>query len=251
MSFWFIVIMGCFIVGLTIGLTGVAGFLLPIMFVEMLGMDVTESLALSFSCFLVSGVIGSMNYKKAGDMDIPFAIKLGLGSFVGAILGVVMNLYLPDQLVKILLYVVVLLSGCSILFRKENAEQKDRAFQISDHPILIVLLGFVTAFICSMSGAGGPILVMPLLVVFGLPVKTAVGIALFDSIFVGIPAAAGYILNCNLVNVLPVFFVSLVTHGAGVMIGSKNAARLNSYYLKKRVGVFSILIAIWKLTIML
>ena len=42
--------------------------------------------------------------------------------------------------------------------------------------------GAVTGLICALSGAGGPILVMPLLVVFGVPVKTAVGIALFNSI---------------------------------------------------------------------
>ena len=39
--------------------------------------------------------------------------------------------------------------------------------------------GAVTGLICALSGAGGPILVMPLLVVFGVPVKTAVGIRPF------------------------------------------------------------------------
>lgn len=44
-----------------------------------------------------------------------FGLRLSAGSMAGAVLGVKLNLIIPEEQVKILLYVVVLLSGISIL----------------------------------------------------------------------------------------------------------------------------------------
>ena len=101
--------------------------------------------------------------------------------------------------------------------------------------------------ICALSGAGGPILVMPLLVVFGVPVKTAVGIALFNSIFIAVPSSIGYAMGCRPGDLLLLLPLSLVSHGIGVWIGSKNTSLIRPDVLKKGVAVFSVLLAILKL----
>ena len=44
-----------------IGLTGIAGFLLPMFYTGFLGMGSSEALALSFAAVLISGVVGSVN----------------------------------------------------------------------------------------------------------------------------------------------------------------------------------------------
>ena len=115
----FIIIIVNFIVGGLVGLTGVAGFLLPMLYVS-LGYNVREALALSFFAFLVCGIIGSINYYKHKQLDISFGTKLGISSFIGAVLGVYLNSMIDDSAVKILLYMVVLLSGISILLRKDK-----------------------------------------------------------------------------------------------------------------------------------
>lgn len=248
MTFWVIVIVANLLVGVCVGLTGVAGFLLPIIYTGPLNLGVTEGLALSFAAFVISGVLGSINYKKAGNLDIQFGIRLSIGSLVGAILGVKLNLIIPETTVKTLLYVVVFLSGISILFRKDkaNGEQK-KTYLISDHLVATLLLGSVTGAICALSGAGGPILVMPILVVLGIRVRTAVGVALFNSIFIGVPACVGYMIQCDIKELLPMLTAALIFHGIGVVYGSKNAERINQTVLKKGIAIFSILIAIWKL----
>lgn len=89
-----------------------------------------------------------------------------------------LNLVIPEGQVKILLYMVVLLSGVSILLRKDKAQAEGEGkagYQITEHLPATLALGFVTGMICSLSGAGGPVLVMPLLVVLGVNVRTAVG----------------------------------------------------------------------------
>lgn len=250
MVFWMIVMAANLVVGAFVGLTGVAGFLLPIVYTGPLGMGVTEGLALSFAAFIVSGALGSVNYNKAGNLDIPFGIRLSLGSLAGAVLGVKLNLVIPESTVKIILYVVVLLSGISILLRKDKGQEEGgRTYVISEHLAATLILGFATGAVCSLSGAGGPVLVMPLLVVLGIGIRTAVGVALFNSVFIGIPACIGYMMQCSVKDILPVMAAALVFHGIGVVFGSRNAVKINQILLKKGIAVFSILIAIWKLAL--
>lgn len=260
MNFWLTVIGSNFGVGGLVGLTGVAGFLLPIVYTGLLQMSVTQGLALSFAAFILSGALGAFNYKRAGNLDVSFGLRLSAGSLAGAILGVKLNLIIPEEKAKILLYVVVLLSGISILLRKDGnalktgkkkdgttARENEKGNFLEEHLIPTLLLGFVTGIICALSGAGGPILVMPLLAVFGTGIRMAVGIALFNSIFIGIPACIGYMSQCDVPALLPVLAAALASHGVGVYLGSKNAVRINQGILKKGIAVFSIVIAVWKL----
>ncbi len=251
MMIWLMTAAANLVVGALVGLCGVAGFLLPMFYTAVLKMGVSEGLALSFTAFILSGILGSRNYQKAGNLDVRFGLRLSAGSLAGAILGVYLNQRIPEEQVKILLYLVVLLSGISILCRKEgrasSGEKGASSFNIKEQLPLTLLLGLATGAVCSLSGAGGPVLVMPLLVLLGLPVHTAVGVALFNSIFIGIPAAAGYLMQCDLSSILPVLVVAFLSHGVGVFYGSRYAVRINQGLLKKGVAVFSIGIALWKL----
>lgn len=248
MGIWLMIGAANLVVGALVGLCGVAGFLLPMFYTASLGMSISEGLALSFAAFIVSGVLGALNYQKAGNLDVKFGLKLSIGSLTGAVAGVKMNLLIPEDKVQMLLYLVVLLSGISILMRKDKERTADgNGFSIEEKLPLTLALGFVTGAICSMSGAGGPVLVMPLLVVFGIPIRTAVGVALFNSIFIGIPAVIGYLGQCDLMKILPILLAALVTHGIGVFYGSKNAPRINQDMLKKGIAIFSIAIAVCKL----
>lgn len=92
------------VVGLLIGLTGVAGFLLPMFYAGSMNLPVAESLALSFAAFVISGILGAWNYNKAGNLDLKFGLELSAGSLIGAVLGVRLNQMIPEETVKILLY---------------------------------------------------------------------------------------------------------------------------------------------------
>ena len=237
-----IIIIVNIIVGCLVGLTGVAGFLLPMLYVS-LNYNVKEALALSFFAFLVCGVIGSINYYKHKQLDISFGIKLGISSLFGACLGVYLNSMIDESIVKILLYMVVLLSGISILLRKDRESLNNKTPNI----FITILIGFVTAIVCALSGAGGPILVMPLLVVLGINVKQAIAIALFDSIFIAIPSVIGYMQGCYSNSLLIVLLTSSFFHGVGVFIGSKYSVKVNHLIIKRCVAIISIFVALYKL----
>ena len=287
-------------VGGCIGICGIAGFLLPMLYTGGLGFDVTYALALSFLAFLVSGIIGSRNYYKAGNLDVKMSVKLGIGSLIGAVGGVFLQSMIEKSTAKTILYLVVLFSGASILVRMWNEKRQEKrtgketthngvgntleyvknddekiveksnktsteismrdvvgeATKVStetspraltDNVVFLVLLGIVTGAICSLSGAGGPVLVMPLLVACGVSARIAVGVALFDSVFIAIPACIGYLSRINWTSALGLLVLIIATHGIGVWLGSRFAGKVPVQGLKIFVAVFSVCIAIYML----
>ena len=245
---YLIIVITNILIGGMIGLTGIAGFLLPMLYSGFLGMPTMQGLALSFFAFLISGVLGAYNYYRAKNLDLKLAVWISIGSFIGAIGGVRLNLLIGEGMVKKILYLVVLLSGLSILFRKEPGKEKEKdQSEQKLPPVFWLIFGVVTGLICALSGAGGPILVMPLLVVLKVPVRTAVGIALFDSIFIAIPSSIGYAVECCMQDLILLLPLSMISHGIGVWAGSRNSALIRPDILKKGVAAFSILIAIFKL----
>ncbi|MEG1720501.1 MAG: sulfite exporter TauE/SafE family protein [Pseudoflavonifractor sp.] len=234
----------CLAVGLLIGWSSVAGFLLPIFFISYLHLPATEALGISFLCFAVSGAIGALNFHRAGQLPLKTGLQIGLGSLAGALLGAGLNQLIPAATVKNILYVVVLLSGLSILLRRQKPDREEGS-AITERPMLLLILGFVTGAICALSGAGGPILVMPLLVALGVRAHAAIGIALLDSVFIALPALCIYFTAA-----LPAPWLLALcagTHALGVLVGSSTAHRVPGGLLKKLVGVFSVCIAIYML----
>lgn len=255
-------------VGGCIGICGIAGFLLPMLYTGGLGFDVTYALALSFLAFLVSGIIGSFNYYKAGNLEVRMSLKLGIGSLIGAIAGVFLQSMIEKSTAKTILYLVVLFSGASILVRMWNEKRKADSVSakkvisdgknsassnpshpksIADHMGFLIFLGITTGAICSLSGAGGPVLVMPLLVACGVSARIAVGVALFDSVFIAIPACIGYLSRITWTEILRLLVLIVLTHGIGVWLGSRFAGKVPVQGLKIFVAVFSVCIAIYML----
>ena len=238
------------LVGACIGLTGIAGFLLPMFYTGFLGMPAGESLALSFSAFLISGVLGAVTYYRQGNLDLKPAVILSAGSLPGALAGVWVNLLIPEDVMQMILYIVVLVSGVSILLRKDGKTGgPEKQMTVAGmKAVLFFLLGVATGAVCAASGAGGPVLVMPLLTLIGFPAHTAVGISLFNSVFIALPAAGGYLWSgAENTEMFLLLIPVLIAHGIGVAFGSRNAEKIDPAMLKRIVAAASIAIALIKL----
>ncbi|MBR1918733.1 MAG: sulfite exporter TauE/SafE family protein [Spirochaetales bacterium] len=228
-------------IGILVGWCGVSGFFLPILFMDYCHFGAEESRLISFACFAISGVIGAYGYYRKGFVKTEYATKLCLGSIVGGIIGALVSNRIPSIYVKILLYIVVLVSGASIflqiLFLKERKREVDTR--------LLFPIGVVTAIICSLSGAGGPVIVMPVLMLLGFSPKDAVGTALLDMIFIALPVCAAN-AGC-LPDILPVFLLAFIAHGVGMAVGTRTSSLIRPMPLKVSIAAFSILFAIYML----
>lgn len=228
------------IVGILIGISGIAGFLIPITLNGFLGIPLTEALALSFVSFLTSGILGALAYMKQGHLDLGISIPLCIGSLAGALVGVQLNLIIPVDAAKVLLYSVVLFSGISLILRCQQDNGEKAVSKHLKNWGVLMFLGFVTAAICSLTGAGGPILMVPLLASLGVNLRMAVGISLLDSIAIALPAFIGYYSNSSLEDMLLLAAVSIAAHGVGVLAGAKFSGKINLKSLKYIVAGLAI-----------
>ena len=201
---------------------------------------------ISFAAFLISGILGSVNYYKSGNLDLKTAGVLSAGSFVGALAGVKINLLIPADTMKMILYLVVLLSGISILLRKDkpgNTEKK----AVQSVPFYLVL-GAVTGAVCAASGAGGPVLVMPILTLLGIPAyyrsRYFPVLIRFSS---PLPSAAGYLIAAAGNKEVSCFCRYSWSHMASVLCRKQKCTKINQTLLKRIVAVASIAIACIKL----
>ncbi|MFD1486010.1 sulfite exporter TauE/SafE family protein [Lacticaseibacillus baoqingensis] len=236
------------VIGALVGMTGVAGFLLPMLYAGFLGYTPTTALAFSFLAFIVSGLLGARNYARAGLLDRRLAGIVSIGSLVGALAGVKLNLLLSPDLVTAILYLVVLASGAAILIQQARLRPVDHPQSpLLTHSGFLFGFGLLTGALCALSGAGGPVLVMPLLVVLGCAPHVAVGVALLNSVAISVPAAIGYFTQIHWQAYLPLLAIIIVTHGLGVWWGSTVGPKINANVLKIGTASFSVVLALFKL----
>ena len=227
------------IVGLVIGWTGIAGFLLPVLFMDYNGMGSAQSMFLAFFCFLAGGILGTLNYKKEGLLEVQSIKALPISSFIGAAIGAMFNTVFKESTMKLVLYAVVFVSGISIFLRpflKSNAEWKENGKRDA-------ITGFSVALLCAFTGAGGPVLLSPLLILQGMEAKKAVAVSLFISIFIALPSMIVYAFRTEAFRIeiiLPV----LILHSIGVYAASKHSKFINGEILKKGIAIFSIIFAL-------
>ena len=95
---------------------------------------------ISFAAFLISGILGSVNYYKSGNLDLKTAGVLSAGSFVGALAGVKINLLIPADTMKMILYLVVCFREFPSCFGKTSREiqrkKQSRAFRFTWYLVL-------------------------------------------------------------------------------------------------------------------
>lgn len=244
----FIILILNLIIGLLVGLTGVSGFLLPIIYAGFWEWPIHDALTLSFIAFLVAGIIGAFIYWKNGHLDMKFAFYLGLGSLPGAFLGVQINVAIPDLVAEGLLYLFVLFAGISIILRKNPTGENK--YKWTTHPSVIIGIGLFTAIICALTGAGGPILTVPILVSVGINIRTSVGVSLFNSIIIALPSAFGYFGYSTMPDMNLLILFSLAGTTIGIVIGSRLALNTPVGRLKIIIAVITILSSIYMLMTM-
>jgi len=238
-DFWFfpIIILSNLVVGASIGVSGFGGFFLPVVYSTILGMDVRDGLLLSFFAFLLSGLLGAYRYRKLGYIRTPFALRLGAGCLVGAILGIRVNFLLPADIVKGVLYFVVLAAGVTLLIKQR---EHDVVSPFLNNTVFVFILGLITGTLCSLSGAGGALILVPVLVALGEKTKYAVGMGILGSVFISIPSSIGYFLGSSLPNSILLLLTSLIFHGLGVYLGSKYVQNIDQEFLRKTIAFLSI-----------
>lgn len=158
------------------------------------------------------------------------------------------GLSLPSAVLATSLYVVVLLSGASVLLRAGRAGGDGSGGTPDVGAGVLVAVGAATAAVCAATGAGGPVLVVPVLMLLGFSPRRAVAVGLLNSVAIAVPSAVGYLVGGAVsAQGLVLLGPAVVAHGVGVVAGSRGAARVDQRVLKVVVALGSVAVAVWRL----
>lgn len=239
--------------GLMSGLFGIGGGIVMVpMLIAFLGMDILGANAASLAAMLLPvGILGVINYYKAGYIKIKDSlwISAGLlaGSYIGAKLALSVNIHLLAKFYALfLLYVAVsYLNIPAIILGKKMFNDPEKEKPVSHSFFQFIALGTFAGIIAGMFGKGGGIVIVPFLTkFFRYEPKAASATSLAAlQLPVGLPSVIVYAQG----GYLNWLFAAIMACGiiAGVFFGSKLAINLPVATFKRIYAVFLIGVSVY------
>lgn len=160
------------LVGVAIGATGIGGVLLVPVLAYILGVPVPTAIAVALWSYLWSGLVAVWLYARHGSVPWGPALRLSLAAAPAAYLGALAVAVVPSRVLEALIAAILVAAGL-------NALRQPRVSMTATRPLgtpALAALGGVTGFAAALTGAGGALILVPLLVALGEPVLTAIGL---------------------------------------------------------------------------
>lgn len=224
------------LVGVFIGCVGIGGVLLVPGLVYLVGMDVQVAIATCMLSYLFSGAIGAVEYARRGSIRWPMAIWLCAGAMPGAYLGAAAVSVMPARWLEGIIAALVTFSGFHALAQTTGRVDGDARPGAAG----LGVVGTVTGFGSALSGTGGPLVLIPILVWMKLPLLAAVGLSQVIQVPIAALATIGNFQHGE-VDVGSGLAIAVLLV-AGVLVGARVAHRLPGAQLKRMVA--GVLIAV-------
>lgn len=226
------------LVGILIGCIGIGGVIMVPALTYLAGMQVQVAIASSMLSFLFTGILGAALYARRGSLQWSMTGWLCAAAMPGAYLGAVTVAVASATLLQLIIAALILFAGVDAL--RSVGTHEPRTTPLGNLPLAFI--GGLTGFGSALTGTGGPIILVPILIWLRLPVLTAIGLSQIIQVPIGSLATIGNFTYGH-VNV-PVGIGVAVILMAGVAVGVRIAHAVPAHSLKRAVAVVLILIGV-------
>ena len=187
----------------------------------------------------ISGLIPAIKQKR---VPIKSSMKIAFPSIIAAFLGGYYAVHFSERFIIITISICLFISGL-VLFFNNSYEQEDNLNQGKLNSIKELFLGIFIAYFGGLIGIALGVLRVPALVYFlKMNIKTAGGVNLLLTVFIGSAAFLGHsfagVIDYNLI------FVVVLPTMIGMYLGSRKVMDLNQKFLNKFVGIFLVLLSL-------
>tara|TARA_B110000238_G_scaffold165436_1_gene180769 strand:- start:104 stop:847 length:744 start_codon:yes stop_codon:yes gene_type:complete len=231
-----------FVVGILIGSVGIGGVLLVPALKFLGGISLHTAIPACMLSYMVTGSVGAFIYARHGTINWSMATKVCLGALPGAYIGAFLLPFFRADMLEVFIAVLILASGANSLMRNA-VEQQSTAKTEKKTPLLAI--GLVAGIGSSLSGTGGPLLLIPILIWFKVPVLIAIGLSQVIQIPISASATVGNFLHGEVD--IKLALVLALTMVGGTLLGAKLVHRLPVDSLKKLVAWLLISVALMML----
>jgi uncharacterized membrane protein YfcA len=238
------------VVGVLLTSVGASGFLTTVALYVFTPLSPAE-VAGTPTNFVPFGVLGALAYYRSGELATRpwshIAVVMSATGLIGALAGTELNVHLPVRGFELALGVVVAFAGLLLLYRESRGAGGGAVLELDPTGfagyIVYGTLGGIIGTIGGMLGLGGPALAVPSLVLLGVSIRTAVGIAQLQLVFISGTATAGYLVQ-DAVS-LPLLVLVGVPQVAGAFVGWVLAHRTPEGRLRVGLAVVLVLVGFY------
>lgn len=220
----------CLVIGSLIGSIGVGGILLLPWLTEIIGFGVREAVCIAMASYLATGAGAIVQARLSSDGTIVRDYwPLLVSTLPGALLGAFAIAVVPEVLVLLVLAAFLALTGLWTLVKHRLPERAVSAHR-AGWPT-----GIGSGFASSITGTGGPAVMIPVLLWRGVPLLAAVALGQMVQLPIAAAATIGNLASG------PFDYIAAVIVGAalvpGVFLGRWLALRLPIDLITKIVAV--------------
>jgi len=162
-------------VGFFIGAVGVGGVLLIPTMVWLGGVPIHQATATALFSFLFTGLAGTWLFQRRGSIDWNITLPVLAGALIFSYLGAMVNAMVQAQMLTLIIALLIVFAGIYILLpgRREPIGYRDGRSRRQQ--LLLLLVGALAGFGSGLSGAGGPLFSVPMMLVLGFVPLAAIG----------------------------------------------------------------------------
>jgi uncharacterized protein len=227
------------ITGTMIGAIGVGGILLAPILNTFFGIDLHTATATSSWSFLFTGVAGTLAYMRRGVIRKRPVAWLTLGIIPATLLGAWTNSVLPQEALSVVLAGLIIFSGVNSLYKRNTKESEPTELRNWQWIVIGVMVGFGS----SLTGTGGPVLLIPILMFYGTNTLIAVGIGQAIQLPIAIFASIGFTIQGQID--FPLGTMLGIVQAVSVVFGAEIAHKLPATTLKKVVAASLVLVGLF------
>ena len=182
--------------GFLAGLLGIGGgvIIVPTLTLLLPLVGVSEQLVLpmalgtSLSVIILTSMSATKVHWRLGNITWPLVLTIAPGLISGAAAGGYVSQYIPALVLRALFVGMVLFTALKMWFGQDNSQGS----RLPGTGIML-LFGFGIGLVASLTGLGGGVLLVPLLLMFNVPIRHAVACAAVCSLLVAAVGSVSYI----------------------------------------------------------
>lgn len=225
------------VAGLLVGLTGIGGVLLVPVLTGVAGLPLERAVAACMLGFLFSGLYAAFIHLRRAHLPARPVAVLCLAAAAGAALGAATLDWLPGTGVRLFVAALALGSGLhALLARPVSGERMPGA-------ALLAFLGLIVGYGSAISGTGGPVMLIPVLLALGTPVAGAIALGVTAGLPITAAATAVYAAAGKIDVPLALTLAALLI--VGTWAGAKFSARLSGRALTAAVAWTLVGVGLW------
>ena len=224
-------------VGVFIGTVGVGGVLMVSYLALFGGLGIHQAAATSLFTFLFTGILGTWLFQRRGSIDWRIAAPVCIGAAALGYAGAAVAVAIDPLPLAIVIALVIVGAGVHVLVppRPAQVQRTGRGWR---EQTLLAGVGAVSGFGSGLSGAGGPLFSVPLMVILRYAPLTAVGTSQVLQIIAAVSGSAGNLrygtVDFRVAALITVFEL------VGVLVGVRIAHAVSEAALRRLAGVLCI-----------